>query len=60
MKGRRWLVAAPGAQEMRADLQNVASDVLEKNVGIMEALNKAQAAMQTKLERALQAAGPGR
>ena len=60
MKGRRRLVAAPGAQEMRADLQNVASDILEKNVGIMEALNKAQAAMQTKLDRALQAAGPGR
>ena len=56
MKGRRWLIALPGAAGMRTDLQNVARDILEKNLGIMEALTKAQAAMQTKLDEALQAA----
>ena len=56
MKGRRWLIALPGAAAMRTDLQNVANDILRSNMGIMEALTKAQTAMQAKLEEALRAA----
>ena len=56
MAGRRWLIPAPGAWSMRADVSSVALDLLERGVSVREALAKTQQALQTKLDAALQAA----
>ena len=53
MLGRKWLIPAPGAAAMRADIMNVVPDILERNVSIPDALAKAQASIQTKLDQAL-------
>jgi ABC-type glycerol-3-phosphate transport system substrate-binding protein len=54
--GRKWLITAPGANGMRADIMAVATDILDKGVSISEALNKAQTSIQLKLDDALRAA----
>lgn len=55
MAGRRWLIPAPGAWDMRAEIMGVATDILENGVAIMVALSKAQDSIQIKLDRALSA-----
>lgn len=55
MEGRKWLITAPGAGQMRSEIIDVAPDILERGMGIMEALNKAQTAIQTKLDEGLRA-----
>src|SRR5207249_1887244 len=56
MLARGGLIAAPGAADMRADIQAVATDILEKSVSLTEALAKAQLSIQSKLDTALKAA----
>jgi multiple sugar transport system substrate-binding protein len=56
MTGRKWLIPAPGAADMRADVMNVVVDILEKNMSIPDALSKAQSSIQNKLDAALSAA----
>jgi multiple sugar transport system substrate-binding protein len=53
MPGRHWLIAAPGAGDMRNDVIGVVADILQNNLGVQAALQKAQAAMQLKLDKAL-------
>jgi multiple sugar transport system substrate-binding protein len=53
MPGRHWLIAAPGAGGMRSDIIGVVADILQNNLGIQASLQKAQAAMQIKLDKAL-------
>jgi multiple sugar transport system substrate-binding protein len=53
MPGRKWLIAAPGAGDMRNDVIGVVADILQNNLGVQAALQKAQAAMQLKLDKAL-------
>ena len=56
MSGRRWMIPAPGAWGMRDDIRTVALDILDQGLSIRAALAKTQAAMQQKLDAALQAA----
>jgi ABC-type glycerol-3-phosphate transport system substrate-binding protein len=53
MPGRKWLIAAPGAGDMRNVIIGVVADILEKNLGVQAALQKAQAAIQIRLDKAL-------
>jgi multiple sugar transport system substrate-binding protein len=54
--GRKWLITAPGANGMRADIMAVATDILQGGMSPSDALNKAQTSIQRKLDDALRAA----
>jgi ABC-type glycerol-3-phosphate transport system substrate-binding protein len=53
MLGRKWLIPAPGAADMRADIMNVVTDILDKGIPIVDALANAQRLIQAKLDQAL-------
>ncbi len=54
--GRKWLITAPGANGVRADIMAVATDILQGGMPPADALNKAQIAIQQKLDDALRPA----
>ncbi len=52
---RKTLITAPGGPDMRTDIMEVATNILEKNMLPADALAKSQATLQLKLDAALKA-----
>jgi multiple sugar transport system substrate-binding protein len=53
MAGRKWFVEAPGAPDMRQQILDLPTVIMEKGVSIQSALTQAQTEMQRVLDEAL-------